>query len=162
MGSWRKEYEVGVGRVESGGQHYRKKLLSESELGIRKYRSVESNDDNVKENVRFVATGSKFNKELDENILNRRERQIAYGKNMVDYDKYMTMVSKRDRKERMPRTPNKYKKFSRRQWDGLVKNWKQEIHTTVAALEKAEMKFAENEVKTVIEEVWKVEKMSFE
>ena len=24
MGSWRKEYEVGVGRVESGGQHYRK------------------------------------------------------------------------------------------------------------------------------------------
>ena len=81
---------------------------------------------------------------------------------MVDYDKYMTMVSKRDRKERMPRTPNKYKKFSRRQWDGLVKNWKQEIHTTVAALEKAEMKFAENEVKTVNEEVWKVEKMSFE
>ena len=80
----------------------------------------------------------------------------------MDYDKYMRMVPKRDRKERMPRTPNKYKKLSRRQWDGFVKHWKQGIHATVAALEKAEMKFAENEVTTVNEEVWKVEKISSE
>ena len=80
----------------------------------------------------------------------------------MDYDKYIRMVPKRDRKERMPRTPNKYKKFSRRQWDGLVKNWKQGIHATVAALEKAEMEFADNVVTAVNEEAWNVEKMSFE
>ena len=139
--------------------------------------SVKCSEDNDKENVGSADTGSKFNYELDENILDRltspsytypssisfrREKQIAYGKNTVDYDKYMRMVPKRDRKERMPRTPNKYKKLSRRQWDGLVKYWKQGIHATVAALEKAEMDFADNLVTTVNEEAWKKEKMSFD
>ena len=69
----------------------------------------------------------------------RRERQIAYGKNTVDYDKYLKKVPKGCRKDRMPRTPNKFKQYSRRQWDGIVKNWKQGIHDTVEALENIEM-----------------------
>ena len=156
---------------------YSQKPQSESESSIRKCRSVKCSEDNDKENVGSAATGSKFNYELDKNILDRlsspsytypssisfrREKQIAYGKNTVDYDKYMRMVPKRDRKERMPRTPNKYKKLSRRQWDGLVKYWKQGIHATVAALEKAEMDFADNLVTTVNEEAWKKVKMSFD
>ena len=141
---------------------------------------MQSSDGNDKENVRFAATGARANNVLDENILDRltsdifldltlmhcisfrREKQIAYGKNTVDYDKYIRMVPKMVRKERMPRTPNKYKKFSRRQWDGLVKNWKQGIHATVAALEKAKMEFADNVVTAVNEDAWNVEKMSFE
>ena len=68
----------------------------------------------------------------------RREKQIAYGKNTVDYDKYTELVKRAERKDRMPRTPNKNKKYSRRQWDGLVKNWKQQIHSTVNQLEGLE------------------------
>ena len=53
----------------------------------------------------------------------------------MDYDRYMELVPKAERKDRMPRTPNKNRKYSRRQWDGLVKNWKQQIHATVNALD---------------------------
>ena len=56
----------------------------------------------------------------------------------MDYDRYTELVARSDRKDRMPRTPNKNKKYSRRQWDGLVKNWKQQIHATVNALEGVE------------------------
>ena len=54
----------------------------------------------------------------------------------MDYDRYTELVARSDRKDRMPRTPNKNKKFSRRQWDGLVKNWKHQIHATANALEE--------------------------
>jgi len=77
----------------------------------------------------------KYEMETDEDVLNRREKQISYGKNTVSYDKYISLIPKSARKDKMPRTPNKMKKYSRRQWDGMVKKWKQDIHATVAALE---------------------------
>ena len=87
---------------------------------------------------------------LSDYIIYRREKQIEYGKNTVDYDRYIELVRREDRKDRMPRTPNKNRKYSRRQWDGLVKSWKQNIHNTVAALEAAEDKVTDwaEEVKT--------------
>lgn len=83
----------------------------------------------------------KYEMETDEEVLNRREKQIAYGKNTVSYDKYISLIPKTNREDRMPRTPNKMRKYSRRQWDGMVKKWKQDIHSTVAKLEGQEEDF---------------------
>ena len=68
----------------------------------------------------------------------RREKQISYGKNTVSYDRYLSLIPKSSRTDRMPRTPNKMRKYSRRQWDGLIKKWKQDIHKIVAGFEDAE------------------------
>jgi len=71
-------------------------------------------------------------KETDEIVLKRREKQIEYGKNTLDYETYCRMIPKEERKDTMPRTPAKHRKYSRREWDGVIKNWKQMIHALVA------------------------------
>jgi len=111
----------------------RKKMKNESDLRNKLKKSLKNHSEAENDQVRF--TMPKFELETDETVLNRREKQIAYGKNTVDYDRYAELVPKAERKDRMPRTPNKTRKYSRRQWDGLVKNWKQQIHATVNALE---------------------------
>ena len=70
----------------------------------------------------------------------------------MDYDGYTELVARSDRKDQMPRTPNKNKKYSRRQWDGLVKNWKQQIHATVNALEGVE-----EEMESSADSEWKLD-----
>ena len=71
---------------------------------------------------------SKNEKESDPEVLQRRQKQIDYGKNSIAYDKYSTQVLKSERPNYFPKTPNKYKKYSRRQWDGSIKAWKLQIH----------------------------------
>jgi len=66
--------------------------------------------------------------ESDPKVLERREKQILYGKNTESYKKYLEIVDKEKRSPRMPRTPNVKCKMNRRQWDGLVRNWKRRIH----------------------------------
>ena len=55
----------------------------------------------------------------------------------MDYDKYVKLVQRVERKDFMPRTPNKYKRYTRRRWDGAVRTWKQQIHNTITGLEEA-------------------------
>lgn len=43
-------------------------------------------------------------------------------------DNYIQKVPKDNRPFFLPRTPNKLVKYSRRQWDGLIKAWKLQIH----------------------------------
>ena len=66
--------------------------------------------------------------ESDPVILQRRQKQIDYGKNNLHYDNFIQKVPKNRRHRRDPRTPDKYLKYSRRQWDGLVRAWKKQVH----------------------------------
>ena len=78
--------------------------------------------------VEFRVPNPKPEMETDEEVLNRfgfhlksvtmskkgqsrREKQISYGKNTVSYDRYISIIPKSSRTDRMPRTPNKMRKY---------------------------------------------------
>jgi len=69
-----------------------------------------------------------YEMETDPGVLSRRAKQIEYGKNTTEYYNYTQAVPKKDREQFHPKTPNKHKKYSRRAWDGLVKQWRLNLH----------------------------------
>jgi hypothetical protein len=99
----------------------------------------------------------KTDEELANNIedkaetLKKRQKQINYGKVTAEYKRYISqvprwgaigtrlqrltprsdLISAADRKTRQsyhPRTPNKFRKCSRRKFDGLIKQWRKLLH----------------------------------
>ncbi|CAH2262821.1 histone RNA hairpin-binding protein [Pararge aegeria] len=66
--------------------------------------------------------------ETDPEILQRRQKQIDYGKNTVGYYNYTQKVPKDTRAKEHPKTPDKFAKYSRRSWDMLIKMWRKKLH----------------------------------
>ncbi|CAG5045976.1 unnamed protein product [Parnassius apollo] len=66
--------------------------------------------------------------ETDPTVLQRRQKQIDYGKNTVGYHNYIKDVPIDKRTKDDPKTPDKYSKYSRRSWDALIKIWRIKLH----------------------------------
>ena len=92
--------------------------------------------------------------EVDEELLARREKQVETFKSSPDYLVYSESVQKPQRTHRMPRTPERKRKFSRRQWDGAVKQWKLKVHAESRRVTEAKTNQAANNDTTgeVVEE----------
>ncbi|GLV35960.1 Stem-loop binding protein [Carabus blaptoides fortunei] len=71
---------------------------------------------------------SNIEHETDKVILERRQKQIDYGKNTIGYDNYRKLVPIHNRTKEHPKTPVKHLKYSRRGWDGLIRTWRQQLH----------------------------------
>ncbi|ESN91012.1 hypothetical protein HELRODRAFT_148207, partial [Helobdella robusta] len=66
--------------------------------------------------------------ENDPEILQRRQKQIDYGKNTPEYNSYLTQVPRSERTKFHPFTPEKNAKYSRRSWDMMIRIWRKQLH----------------------------------
>ncbi|KAM7533462.1 hypothetical protein Aperf_G00000127635 [Anoplocephala perfoliata] len=94
-------------------------LLRECDADKRKYIEKMKSRDPTRSEDDFV-TG------LEE--LLRRQRDIDRGKSSDIYQQYVNAIAKVDREVHHPRTPNKFRKVSRRAWDGMVKKWRLSLY----------------------------------
>ncbi|KAG1678653.1 Histone RNA hairpin-binding protein [Nymphon striatum] len=89
----------------------------------------EKKPNNGTANAKYSSPASrKFQVERNSDILDRRQKQIDYGKNTICYQRYNDEIKKSDRTKNHPSTPNKNIVYSRRSWDKQIKIWRQQLH----------------------------------
>jgi len=68
------------------------------------------------------------NLEVDTETLRKRQKRINFGKVTSEYQRYILAIPRKQRKPFHPKTPNKFRKCSRRKFDGLIKKWRKLLH----------------------------------
>ncbi|CAH4028486.1 histone RNA hairpin-binding protein [Pieris brassicae] len=117
---------------QNGRRATKEKMKSETkDRTSRRKKQKRHNSEHDTESVSSGGSGKprkQLEIEMDPSILQRRQKQIDYGKNTVGYQNYLSEVSISDRAKDHPKTPDKYSKYSRRSWDMLIKIWRKKLH----------------------------------
>jgi hypothetical protein len=66
--------------------------------------------------------------ELTEHRIEKRQKQIDFGKNTLAYDRYIKAVPKSARTKDDPTTPEKSDACSKRAFDGRIRQWRIKLH----------------------------------
>lgn len=115
------DMETGV----DGTPQHKKTKTDENDHGRERFRR-ESSSSSGEGSSQSSRKPIEYEKDLA--ILERRQKQIDYGKNTLGYENYLKQVSRDQRTNDHPKTPPKHIKYSRRAWDGVVKVWRKQLH----------------------------------
>lgn len=110
----------------NGTPQYKKSKTDENDHGGDRSRRESSSSSSGDGSSQSSRKPMEYEKDLA--ILERRQKQIDYGKNTLGYENYLKQVPRDQRTNDHPKTPPKHIKYSRRAWDGVVRVWRKQLH----------------------------------